>query len=398
MIYDAVVVGGRCAGAIVAGKLARGGWKVALVDKARFPSDTVSTHMMFPNTVARLESLGILERLHDRHQIPYLYLKWRILGYELAGAYTPIDGHSLGMSVRRIALDNVLVDWAKDGGAVSRFGERVVALIGAGQDDDPLRGVVLESGEQVQARWVIGADGRASTVAGLLGLEETKPMAGDVAFLMAYWKGLPPAEVGTLDIDFDTALMRTPCEDGVDLVSVTGPPEITRGSKTDREREYAHRVKAFPETFDAALLDRAERISDLVVVPERMMRGFFRQANGPGWALVGDAGHFKHPGTAQGISDAVEQAIHVADSLLGEDPDLVRFEQWRRDRSRGYYSWSFVYGSWPTPGIGEAYLSGLSSDPVATQDWLDTFTRTKAPSDVNTPERLGRWLSAPADA
>lgn len=395
--YDAVVVGARCAGSVVAGKLAREGWNVLLVDKTRFPSDTVSTHAMFPNTLARFESLGILERLHDRYEIPYFYLRWRILGHELMGPFTPIGGHERGTSIRRVALDSVLVDWAQDAGAQTRFGARVSALIGSGVDGDPLRGVILEGGEEINARWVIGADGRASTVAGLLGLEKKKPMAGEMAYLFAYWRGLPRPEFGTMDVNGDhTALMRNPCEDGIDLLSVGGPPEMTRGSNADREKEYALRLRAFPESFDASLLEGAERISDLVVVPETMMRGFFRQANGPGWALVGDAGHFKHPGTAQGISDAVEQAIYVAEALAGSDPELDGFHEWRRERSKGHYEWSFVYGSWPVPGVAEPYMRGLSADPAATQDWLDIFTRYKRPGDVNSPERLGRWMSTPS--
>ena len=392
--YDAVVVGARCGGSVVAGKLAREGWSVLLVDKARFPSDTVSTHAMFPNTLARFEALGILDRLYDRHQIPQLFPRWRILGHELSGSYTAVGRYTYGISVRRVALDSVLVGWAIDGGVQTCFGERVHGLIGSGTDGDPLRGVILEGGEEIHARWVIGADGRASTVASLLDLEKKKPMTGEMAYLFAYWRGLPPEEVSSTDVnDSQQGLMRNPCEDGIDLLSVGGPPEITRGSTANREKAYAERLHAFPESFDAGLLDKAERISGLIVVPETMMRGFFRRANGPGWVLVGDAGHFKHPGTAQGISDAVEQAVYVAEALAGEDPELEGFHEWRRERSSGHYEWSFIYGSWPVPGLAEPYMSGLAADSMAQQDWLDTFTRMKRQSDVNTAERLGKWLS-----
>ena len=395
--YDVIVVGARCAGSVVAGKLAREGHQVLLVDRATFPSDTVSTHAMFPNTLARLASLGILDRLHDRFDITYLNFRWRILGYELAAPFTPVDGHEFATSIRRLALDQVLAEWARDGDARTRFGERVVGLVGTGTDEDPVRGVVLEGGEEIAARWVIGADGRASTVAGLLNLEKKKPMAGEMAYLMAYWRGLPRQDFATLDVNYSReGLMRNPSEDGTDLISVAGPPEITRGSNADRERRYAHGLTLFPESLDAGLLERADRISDLVVVPETMMRGFYRRANGPGWVLVGDAGHFKHPGTAQGISDAVEQAVYVADALAGTDPELNGFHEWRRDRSKEHYEWSFVYGSWPVSGVVEPYMQGLTSDPQALQDWFDVFTRLNTPGEVNTPERLGRWMSTPA--
>ena len=123
------------------------------------------------------------------------------------------------------------------------------------------------------------------------------------------------------------------------------------------------------------------------------MRGFYRRSNGPGWALVGDAGHFKHPGTAQGISDAVEQAAYVADALTDHDPDLAGFHPWRRERSSDHYEFSFLYGSWPNVELADPYLRGMASDAEATQDWLDIFTRRTTPSDVDTPERLNRWFS-----
>lgn len=392
--YDVIVVGARCAGAIAAGRLAGAGLDVCLIDKAHFPSDTISTHAIFPNTLARFATLGILERLEAKHQLSYIGLRWRIVGYELAGLYTPIEGRRHATSIRRISLDAVLVDWAVESGAHTRFGARVVGLLGAGTDDDPVRGVILDNGDELQARWVIGADGRASSVVGMLGLEKKKPMVGEMAYLFAYWRGLPNVEWGSLEVsDHKTGLMWNPSEDGVHLLSVAGPPEFTRGSPADREREYAKGLAEFPETFDPAWAEKGERISNVIVVPETMMRGFYRKANGPGWVLVGDSGHFKHPGTAQGISDAVEQAVFVADAIAGADPELATFHDWRKERSSGFYEWSFLYGSWPIPGMVEPYMEGLAADPEALQDWIDTFTRLKRPEDVNTPERLAAWLS-----
>ncbi len=397
--YDAIIVGARCAGSVAAGSLARAGWKVLLVDKATFPSDTMSTHIIFPNTIARFESLGIWERLVDRHELSAFYQRWRVLGYELAGPFTPIDGHDKATCIRRISLDNVLVNWAVDAGVETRFGMKVVSLLGKGEDGDPVRGVVLEGGEEVRAPWIIGADGRASTVAGLLGLEKKKPLSGEQAYLFAYWRGLPPSDIGTIDVDDSKhGLMWNPCEDGTHIVSFAAPPEVTSGSKTDRERAYAHGIRHFPDTLKDSDFDKAERISDLVVVPETLMRGFYRKADGPGWALIGDAGHFKHPGTAQGISDAVEHAMYVGEALAGADPELEGFHEWRKERSIEHYEWSFIYGSWPVPEMASPYMRGLSSDPVATQDWLDVLTRRNRPSTVNTSERLGRWFSAPVQS
>lgn len=391
--FDAVVVGARCGGSTIAGQLARAGWKVLLVDRATFPSDTTSTHLLFPNSVARLAHLGILERLHDAHRIHEVDFGWTILGHDLSGTqFTPIDGFTKSMCVRRIALDQVFVDWAIACGAIPRFATKMTGLIGGRDPDDPVRGITLEGGEEVHARWVIGADGRASTVAAKLGLPKLHERSGDLSFLLAYYTGLPDRPLSVLHVRERSAIMWSRCQDDIHLVSLGGPPELTRGDAATRMRSFEQGIRAWPEVIDPADIDKAERVSDLVVVPETMMRGFFKQASGPGWALIGDAGHFKHPATAQGISDAIEQAVHVADSLNGDDPELSGYESWRDARAEGHYEMSFRFGRWPRPEVTHPYLAGMTSDPQAMQDWTDTFTRLKRPAEVDTPERLARWL------
>jgi flavin-dependent dehydrogenase len=65
--FDAVIVGGRVAGASLAVHLARKGRKVAVLDRARFPSATTSTHVIYPKAIANLDRLGVLDRIlaHD---------------------------------------------------------------------------------------------------------------------------------------------------------------------------------------------------------------------------------------------------------------------------------------------------------------------------------------------
>jgi 2-polyprenyl-6-methoxyphenol hydroxylase-like FAD-dependent oxidoreductase len=125
-----------------------------------------------------------------------------------------------------------------------------------------------------------------------------------------------------------------------------------------------------------------------------MLRGFFRDATGPGWALVGDAGHFKHPATAQGISDAIEQALHVAAALTGPEEDLSGYEAWRDERAREHYEWSFDYSRLPRPDVTRPIFAGLAADPEAGQAFRDSFTRLTRPrTDVLTPQRLARWFA-----
>ncbi|MFF5986701.1 FAD-dependent monooxygenase [Prauserella flavalba] len=386
--YDAIVVGARVAGSTLATLLARAGWRVLLLDRDRFPSDTVSTHMMFPDTLQRFDELGLLARLRSEHDIPLVHFGWRVLGHQVAGDFTPVGGHDRGAAVRRIVLDTALTGLAEDAGAELRTGHAVTGLLGA----DPVEGVVLDSGERIRSRWVFGADGRVSTVARRLGVPSVRARRGEMAFLLAYWRGLPASEWCHLDIHERAALMSVPCEDGIHLLSLAGPPELTRGSAERRESAYRDGLRQFPAVLNPRLLDRARRVSPLVVVPETMMRGHYRQAAGPGWALLGDAGHFKHPTTAQGIGDAVQQAFHIAAQLTGGG-DLTGYERWRDERAREHYDFSFDLARFGSPRAA-AHYSGLAADPVAGRDFLDTFTKRRRPSEVYTPERLARWKAA----
>ena len=390
---DAVVVGARCAGSTLALALARHGWNVVLVDRATFPSETVSTHLIFPNTLARLNELGALDVLLASHEVPMLELRIVGLGHEISGSFTPIGGFDRCAAPRRTALDKAILDTALAAGVDGRFGEGVVDLIGSGTAEDPVAGVVLESGERIAAKWVFGCDGRASTVARRLGVKKTRPVQGEVAFLFAYWSGIPDNGLATSEIRELEIVNRWAGEDGSCLLITWGDSEFTRGSKAERRTRYLQQLRRFPEVIESSLLDDAEMISDLVVAPESLMRGFFRAPNGPGWALVGDACHFKHPGTAQGIGDAVEQAVYVADALSGAQPSLDRYQHWRDERAAEHYEWSFAWGRFPR-AESENLFRGWASEADAGQDLRDSYSRRVEPSQLLSEERLARWFGA----
>ena len=394
--HDAVVVGARCAGATLATALAQRGWDVLMLDRDRMPSDTISTHLIYPNTLARLEEIGALDRLLSKHTLALAPHRLRGLGHEITGTFSPVGGHDRLAAPRRRVLDKAIVDTALAEGAQGSFGNRVVELVGSGSEEDPVRGVVMDDGRRIGARWVFGADGRGSVVASRLGLEKQRPQRGEVAFSYSYWKGIAADGYATLHINRDEMLYHGPVEDGLYILIVTGQPELAKGSKPERERSYMEAIRRFPETFEPALLDAAEMLTEVTVAPESLMRGFYRTAAGPGWALVGDAGHFKHPGTAQGIGDAVEQALHVAEALSGPRPTLEGYEHWRDQRSAEHYDWSFDWGRFPKPEVGEAIFRGMAAEPDAGQDMRDCLARQIEPSQLMSKERLARWFGAPA--
>jgi 2-polyprenyl-6-methoxyphenol hydroxylase-like FAD-dependent oxidoreductase len=392
--YDVVIVGGRCAGATLALTLAEKGAGVLMLDRDELGSDTVSTHTFFPNTTVRLEELGVIERMSGRHRLRPVAHLVRILDRELSGTFTPIGGHDRALAPRRLVLDRALGEAAMDAGAEARFGVRVAGLVGSGTEDDPVRGVELDDGTRIEAPWVIGADGRASSVARALALPKRDRLEADMSMLFAYWHGVPPNEYFCMVAEQERGMNWIPCEDDVTLLLAFGPPEFTRGDADTRRRRYLETLREFPETLEASALDAAEMISEIVVVPETMLRGFFRPAAGAGWALVGDAGHFKHPATAQGISDAIEQSLYVGEALGGDDQDLSGFEAWRDARAAGHYEWSFSFGTLPTPEKAGPIFDGFAADPDAEQDLRDVLCRSVNPNDMLSRERRERWLAA----
>ena len=133
--YDAVVVGARCAGSPLAARLAEQGWRVLLLDREPPPANVLSTHCLFPNTLARLAELGAMERIEAEHRVNLIEYGIRTLGHEVSGSFTPIGGFDRAATITRPVLDQALLEVAVAAGAETRFGEKVTGLIGAGTED-----------------------------------------------------------------------------------------------------------------------------------------------------------------------------------------------------------------------------------------------------------------------
>src|SRR5215204_158041 len=190
--YDAIVIGARCAGSPTAMLLARKNYRVLLLDKATFPSDTMSTHMVHPPGVAALQRWGLLERLEATGVPPVETYSFDFGPLTISGSPRPIDGIARGYCSRRTVLDKLLVDAAVEAGAELREGftvdevmaeqGRVVGIRGHGKNG---------SSVSERARVVIGADGRNSRVAATVQAQRYSERPPLLASYYSYWSGLP---------------------------------------------------------------------------------------------------------------------------------------------------------------------------------------------------------------
>jgi flavin-dependent dehydrogenase len=124
--FDVIVVGARCAGSPTAMLLARKGYRVLAVDRASFPSDTVSTHVLHPLSVAAVSRWGLLERLVATGCPPIHTYSFDFGPFTIAGA-PGTDENPVAYCPRRTILDKMLVDAAAESGAEIRQGFTVLS-------------------------------------------------------------------------------------------------------------------------------------------------------------------------------------------------------------------------------------------------------------------------------
>jgi flavin-dependent dehydrogenase len=340
--HDVVVVGARVAGSATAMLLARLGHDVAVVDQASFPSDTVSTHSIARSGVVQLRRWGLLEAVLDSGAPAIRQVTFNAAGESLRRTIKDKAGVDCLVAPRRFVLDTILATAAERAGAEVRPGVTVTGV----QRDGRGRVVGVDGHDhagapvQVGARYVVGADGLGSRVARSVGaaINEAGPAGGAAQY--AYYGGVPWA-----GFEFFVAARSFagvfPTHHGQACVWVCTPAAdakaVRRGSRS--------RVEAFAKLLERSAPPLAERLRQArrTSPVQGMLRqpNQLRQAVGPGWALVGDAGYYRDAVTAYGISDAFRDAELLAvalDQALGGDAEetaaLARYQQ-QRDQALG---------------------------------------------------------------
>ncbi len=332
--YDAIVVGARCSGAATAMLLARRGMSVLLFDRDRHGADTLSTLALMRAGVLQLHRWGLLEQVRAAGTPPVRATRFVYGDEVITIPIKPRNGVDAFYSPRRTVLDPLLADAAAAAGADVRYGPRLSDLLRG--PNGRVSGVVLEdragSLHEVRAGLVIGADGIRSTVARKVEAETYREGKFAAGVVYGFWRGLenhgnrwhyrPGVSAGAI-----------PTNDDNTCVFATVPSARFRDEmQRDMEGGY-HRV------LSECAPDLAREVS-AAVLSERFrgfpgQAGYMRRSAGPGWALVGDAGYFKDPITAHGISDALRDAELLARAVeRGSDQALAEYQSTRDDLSR----------------------------------------------------------------
>lgn len=357
-MFDAIIVGARCAGSPLAMLLARKGHKVLVVDRAKFPSDTLSTHFMTPDGVARLGNWGLLDRVLATGAPP-LHGTLR----NMQGMAMPADPNDpLTLAPRRTVLDNILVQAAREAGAEVREGALVEEVIIEGGVVRGIKGRVGDVPFEERATIVVGADGRESFVARQVSAPTYNEVEGTTAGYYAYFSGFEAGSMAELYMGGGRAMFVFPTNDQETCLGVEYAVARFPDIKGDIEGNMRDSLSTNPSL--GSRLSRATRTSKIMGLTPH--KSFYRKPFGPGWALVGDAGYYRDPLLGQGINDAFRDADELAvalDSVLSGGADfesaLGAYEKQRNDATAGVYQITAMLAKDldPTPEI-MAMLAG----------------------------------------
>lgn len=391
-MYDAIVVGSRCAGSATAMLLARKGARVLLVDRVTFPSDTLSTHFIHVSGVAALGRLGVLDEVRASGCPPIHEMSVDFGPFAVQGRPRGAGDVDEMFCCRRTVLDTILVKAAAEAGAEVRQGFVVEELLrderGAvcGVRGSDGTGTVAE-----RASIVIGADGRHSFVARAVQAVETESTAPLTCAYYSYWSGVE-CERAHLFNRPARAIAAMPTNDGLTCVFVAAPVSEFHALRADPEGRFMDAVAQAGDLAERmAGARREERFRGTADLPN-----FVRQACGAGWALVGDAGCHKDPVLAQGITDALRDAELLASAVAAglADGDMTGFlagYQRRRDEIElPRYRFAVQLASLaPPPSEQAQLLSAVAADPAGTRQFLGLLAGTVEFEDFFDPANVG---------
>jgi 2-polyprenyl-6-methoxyphenol hydroxylase-like FAD-dependent oxidoreductase len=383
--------------------LARKGYRVLLLDRAAFPSDTMSTHIIWPHGAEILDRWGLLTRLASTGCPPIaLNMRFDVGPFALEGGVPDANGGRGGFCPRRTVLDKILVDAAVESGVELRESLPVEDLIRAGDGVVGIKGRTAR-GTMVQERAtiLIGADGAHSFVAAAVGAPDYDAIPPIATFYYSYYSGFAASDIEQY-VRVHHGIGCFPTHGGLTLIASVWPSARFKEVRADIEGSVEKACRSAPSVIDR--LQGATREEKWMGTAG--VANYFRRPYGPGWALVGDAGYDKDPLTAQGISDAfidAENVAHAIDAgLSGRRPleEAMADYQVRRDeRVKPMYDFTCQLARLePPPAPMQALFAALHGDREATGQFYAAFTGARPLGAFMNPDNINRLVSSRVSA
>jgi 2-polyprenyl-6-methoxyphenol hydroxylase-like FAD-dependent oxidoreductase len=397
-MYDAIIVGARCAGSPLAMLLARQGHNVLLVDKAMFPSDTVSTHGLKMPAVARLQEWNLLDQVLASNCPPFRTHMLDVGPFTLTGTPAGVGEVDFLLAPRRRILDALLVEAAVVAGAEVRERFTVEGLV---IDDGRVTGVRghVPGGATVteHATIVIGADGRHSQVAKAVNAPYIVDRGAFCCGYYSYFSDVPCDSIELYPRP-GRMLVAFPTNDNATLVFVLWPRDEFQTVRADIEGHFMRSLDLAPNLAERVRGgQRAERWNGTADLPN-----YQRQAFGPGWALAGDALSHKDPVLAQGISDAFHDATLLSETLHAAlsglrpmDEALADYQRRHLEVSMPLFEMTCEFAALqPPPPHMQQLLGALIGNQPAINQFMGTINGTVPLSEFYAPENMARLTGA----
>ena len=384
-MYDAIIVGGRCAGAPTAMQLAQKGHKVLLLERDPLNSNMAhSTHLIHPEGVARLMKWGLYDSILQRCK-PFKTWSINLHGINLEGIPPAAEGNiEDSIAPRRNILDGILLEGANKSGAEIRENCRVVALT---FEDGAVTGIRARTKNghtfTERAQIVIGADGPASIVAKCVNAREYKNVPPLQSNIWSYWQNM---SINCLRIYVGPrqGAFAFPTSDDTVLVAANLPYDLFRTVRDQREHHYWQMLA----TAAPILYEQTRKATRVDRFFAGCTRSFVRETVGKGWALVGDAGMKKDPITAQGIAVAFEYADKLATSVHNGlvdggttlEEQLAKYAIERDERLLPYYDFTVRLAALAPPSTQQlAGYRAMENNSKSIKKFFGTISLSENP-------------------